>query len=136
MIISEKSFNEIGRIMTNGKNYVLPNRREEWDYLCFTSLKNHKARFILKEYIYRFIKVLSVQDDDLTEIAKMLDDKVLPEHEWNVVLTQVARFSKRGYEFAKLAARSQNEKLFNELEEINNDNITSNNQNTNSTTRK
>ena len=33
MIISEKSFNEIGRIMTNGKNYVLPNRREEWDYL-------------------------------------------------------------------------------------------------------
>jgi transcriptional regulator CtsR len=135
-MFSEKSFDDIGRIMTNGKNYILPSRKEEWDYLCFTSLKNHKARFILKEYIYRFIKVLSVEDADLTDIVKMLDDKVLPEREWNVVLTQVAKYSKRGYEFAKLAARSQNEKLFNELEEINKENQLSSKDNINSTSRK
>lgn len=124
MFITEKGYNNVAKIMTNGKKYIIKERGEEWDYLCFTSLKSAQARFILNDYVYRIVKSLAIlKDAPIEELVNDLDDNVLPDREWAIMLAQVVKYSPRGYEFAKNSKRKLDEKTIEEIEKLNQENI-------------
>ena len=122
MIITDKTFTRIGKIMTTGKKYIIPERGEQWDYLCFTCLKDAKSRFVLNDYVYRIVRILAEEDRPIEELASILDDKILPNSEWGVMLTQVVKYSPRGYEFAMNGKRELSESVLKEIEDLHEEN--------------
>ena len=123
MIITDKTFTRVGKIMTTGKKHIIPERGEQWDYLCFTCLKNAKARFVLTDYVYRITRILSEDNTPIEELAPMLDDKILPDHEWGVVLTEIVKYSPRGYEFAMNCKRELKKEVLEEIEQLHEENM-------------
>ena len=123
MIITDKTFTRVGKIMTKGKKHIIPERGEEWDYLCFTCLKNSKARFLLEDYIHRIISTLGVfSNSPIEELASSLDDKILPDYEWGIVLAEIVKYSPRGYEFAMNGKRELKKEVLEEIENLHKEN--------------
>jgi hypothetical protein len=119
MLISNKTFEKFRHYMTNGRNYIIPERSNEWDDLCFYCLGNGPARFAMQEYIYRIVKVLDCTEGPIDDkLMAMFDDGVLPQKEWEVVALEVAKFSTRGEEFLRASKRPLSEKAKQQAEDI------------------
>ena len=118
MLISKKTFEQFRNYMTNGRKYVIPERSTEWDDLCMYCLGETQARFAMKEYIYRIVKVLDCSNSPIEELMPMFDDKVLPDKEWEVVAYEVAKYSVRGEEFIKAMNRTLSDKTKKEIEKV------------------
>jgi len=122
MLITSKAFNQIRKINKIGRNYVIEERKDEWNDLCFFALDNLKIRIFLKDHLFSIIYSLGNSDDSIENLAMKLDEKILNDKEWEILLVQVAKFSPRGYEFAINSNRKLSELVLKKIEEIHSEN--------------